>query len=1019
MSQYRQASSAIPVFYLKYSRHLALLVLAILFFIVVIGASALPRLSTQYTMRQFLPAHHALLDADTDTRLRFGLSDREPLFLLLDSEKGDWFEQARMKQLQDFDEVAAKMPGVINLTTLANVEGASSSKEGITVGKLVELNYPSTWKERFLQDPLLADNLISSNGKTTLAIINIEELDTKTLPTLLQALREKARSAFPEASVHLGGAAAIQAEMNFVLSAELKNFLLLSLLASLFTLLLFFKNISSVIIPTIIMVLANIISLAWMVFAGISFTVLSTTLPILVSITVISMASHTMLRFAADWKRAKERQDNPNKLRVLAQSFYVLLMPNFLTAVSTAVGFLAISFTSIPLIRQYGISVGLSVFIAWLSIMAALPPLLVLFPVPVVRAWTANPARWSVTIVQHGKIFAALAIGLAAVFLWQGRALNWSPRLFDDLPADRESRLTTEQIDKNLGGMIPLEVEITIPKEENPWNEPARIRGLDQLEKKWRVHPVVGAVSALPDLLRSVARLSGLDLPIDRKSAAEYGFLYSFGETNMVTKYLTAEGASTRINLRLHDVPADEIDALKQTIITQAQSAFPDAKVSLAGMATTVHALNNELSSELIFGFWQALALISVLVFLVFRSWRWTLVAVIPNLLSPAMLLGALAIFHTPVKPGIALIFSIALGIAFDNTVYLLGRLRYLLKERRGQFPVARAWYQEANLCLHSSLALSAGFLVFLGSYFSLNKYFGAYMLISMAGGLLGDLVLLPAILSLTKNQFLLPTIERKPAMSKSVVAICLILSFPLSAFAVDPNNADQILKAVEKNVNSKDEVADLKMVIVEPSGAKKNRDIEIKRKGEEDKQKVLVRMQSPADLKGTALLSLAEGSGNDQWLYLPSSKQTRRILSSKKSSSFMDSELSYEDMGTNSDRKMANKVLRQEKIGSQLYSVIESKPLAGESAYGKILSWISIDNFLVSKMEYYDKSMKLLKISNFSEYKKFSGIWRAQKVEVQNVQNKRGTVLELANLQINKSLSDDEFTEGSLADAD
>ena len=292
-------------------------------------------------------------------------------------------------------------------------------------------------------------------------------------------------------------------------------------------------------------------------------------------------------------------------------------------------------------------------------------------------------------------------------------------------------------------------------------------------------------------------------------------------------------------------------------------------------------------------------------------------------------------------------------------------------------------------------------------------------MLISMAGGLLGDLVLLPAILSLTKNQFLLPTIERKPAMSKSVVAICLILSFPLSAFAVDPNNADQILKAVEKNVNSKDEVADLKMVIVEPSGAKKNRDIEIKRKGEEDKQKVLVRMQSPADLKGTALLSLAEGSGNDQWLYLPSSKQTRRILSSKKSSSFMDSELSYEDMGTNSDRKMANKVLRQEKIGTQVYSVIESKPLAGESAYGKILSWISIDTYLVSKMEYYDKSMKLLKISNFSDYKKFSGIWRAQKVEVQNVQNKRGTVLELANLQINKSLSDDEFTEGSLADAD
>ena len=100
-------------------------------------------------------------------------------------------------------------------------------------------------------------------------------------------------------------------------------------------------------------------------------------------------------------------------------------------------------------------------------------------------------------------------------------------------------------------------------------------------------------------------------------------------------------------------------------------------------------------------------------------------------------------------KPGIALIFSIALGISFDNTVYLLGRLRLLRdRSKTGEISVCKAWYQEGNLCLFSSIALAAGFLVFLASYFSLNQQFGFYMVMAIIGGILGDLVLLPAMLA-------------------------------------------------------------------------------------------------------------------------------------------------------------------------------------------------------------------------------------------------------------------------------
>ncbi|RZA00358.1 MAG: outer membrane lipoprotein-sorting protein [Proteobacteria bacterium] len=249
------------------------------------------------------------------------------------------------------------------------------------------------------------------------------------------------------------------------------------------------------------------------------------------------------------------------------------------------------------------------------------------------------------------------------------------------------------------------------------------------------------------------------------------------------------------------------------------------------------------------------------------------------------------------------------------------------------------------------------------------------------------------------------------------------VLSFTGHARAA-VNNADakSILEQVQKNVTSKDEVGTLKMTIVEADGTKKDRTIEIRRKGGEGKQKVLVRLQAPADLKGTALLSVNKGKESDQWLYLPSSKQTRRIQSGKRSAGFLDSELSYEDMGSASDTKVASKVLREEKLGGKSYAVIQND-LTGESSYGKVLVWVDLGTYLVGKTEIYDKAGKLLKETALTDYKQFgSGAaapWRAQRLEVKNVQNKRSTKLELSGLKLNQGLSDEEFTESALTEGD
>ncbi|MCO5142168.1 MAG: outer membrane lipoprotein-sorting protein [Oligoflexia bacterium] len=1025
-------------FFLKYAKRFALFSVLLIAALGALSAFSLHKLRMEYSMKQFLPQSHPLLLKDDQNKDRFLLSSFEPFFvvLTLPATEGSWLEENRVAQLRAVSDEIARWEGVEYVYSVATIEGASSSSEGLTVGKITELTPKELWKERFLKDPILSPQIISQDARTTvLAIGQVPGILMEKSQGIQNKALDLAKKELVGANAELGGIPAIQGEMGKLLGKELVNFILLSLLASLVTLLLFFRTISSVFITLFLIVLANILSLAWMVWVDVSFTVLSSTLPILVALTVLSMSAHTMLRYASDWKTAKEKQENPNPIRVLFRSYAGLMLPNFLTSLTTTIGFFAIAFTEVPLIRQYGLSIGFSIFVCWLVVIVALLPLLILLPVPEARDWLHGQARWALYIQKNKHwVLGACAVVIVSLSLFSFD-LNWGSKLFDDLPKSHSARQTTEYLDEKLGGMIPL--DLIVEKDEvNAWNDPASIAQLEKVANKWRSNPNIGSIITLADFQLAAAKVQGRGLASTRQEAAEVGFLYTFSEEDPYKKFVTADGRATRLSLRLHDIPADLMQEEVNNLTKELQSEFSDWKVYPAGMATTAHQLNNELSSELISGFWQALLLISVLLLVVFRSLKWTLLAVIPNLVPVVFLLGTLGAFGTSIKPGIALIFSIALGISFDNTVYLLGRLR-LLQERslHGRVNPIKAWYQEGNLCFYSSLSVSAGFLVFLASYFSLNQQFGLYMLVAIFGSLVGDLVLLPTILAFMPNLLRdkKKIAPKEKVMSENAVAASVALLFTIGTFV--PNtvsaasavaapkspsaDAKTILEKVEKNVSSNDEIATLKMLITEKDGTEKERAIEIKRKGADDKQKVLVRMNSPADLKGTALLSVSKGSESDQWLYLPSSKQTRRILSSKRSSSFMDSELSFEDMGTSSDAKYKSTVLKEETMAGRKFHVIESVP-TGESSYGKIHIWVDAEKNLVGKMEYFDKKMKPLKVSNFSGYKQFDkGVWRAQKVQVENLQTKRGTVLELSNLQINKGLDDDEFTESALTDSD
>ncbi|MFS4459917.1 outer membrane lipoprotein-sorting protein [Bdellovibrio sp. HCB2-146] len=974
-----------------------------------------PGLQTQYSLRQFLPVDNPLLQRDEQARQLFQLSESQPFIITAKvSDDDSWFTREHVHALESLTELLAHFPGVKNTLSLATVQGAINNSSGLTVGPLLKNLPQEKWESEVSKNPLISPALISKDGKTVSIIVNIKSLTTKELQSLRENLEVTTKASIPFAKIELGGTPAVQTDVGRLLHTEVRNFVVLGFIACFIVLALVFSNWSPLLVSFIIILCANLIVLAVFALAGYPFSVLSSTIPILTTVDVVSLIIHTLLRYAEE----KKTRPHLSHHELVTFTLKKMLRPNLIASITTLIGFLSLVTVKVPLIRDYGVTAALAIFLGWVVTTGMLLPLLYFLPGPRARDWAWAKARWGLYLFRRSGVWALLIILISSALAINGKNLSWSARLFDDLPTNHQVRLSTETIDRELGGMIPLDIEIK--SKEDAWNDPNLLAQLDDLSHQIRAIEGVGSVVGLPDLI-AASNLHQSRLPASRSSTAEVFFLFSLSSESPLKNFLTSDGSTTRLSVRTTDLPANQLQSLVDKIHNSAQMAFPDLSVQVTGMGSTIPSLNNELSHELIFGFWQSMVAIFFVLIFVFKSVRWSLIACIPNLVPPAALLGFLAISQTPIKPSVAIIFSIALGLAFNNTVYFLERLKFLQKNNRTKnLEIEKTLWLEGNPCLISSLTLLTGFSVFMASYFAMNRIFGFYMLLSMLAGLVGDLVLLPTLLK-SCPWLLMPWSLRKEKVMATTSAFFLamiVLFTPLSSKAQTPT-IEQIGKEMSQRLSAKDEEFVVKMRIIEADGSGKDREMKIWRLSPaKNEHSMLVRMQKPQDLKGTALLATIKGDQEEKWIYLPSTKQTRRLTGESGQGGILGSELAVEDFDFNREKGTESAVKKEIEVKGKKYLVVESNVGATSANYSKVVSYIHASEYLPIKVECFDKQGKLLKVLEVADYKKLpGGKWRAGKIQIKNVQNKRGTDIALSQIKINQGLKTSLFTPKSLSE--
>ncbi len=252
-----------------------------------------------------------------------------------------------------------------------------------------------------------------------------------------------------------------------------------------------------------------------------------------------------------------------------------------------------------------------------------------------------------------------------------------------------------------------------------------------------------------------------------------------------------------------------------------------------------------------------------------------------------------------------------------------------------------------------------------------------------------------------------------------SIIACTLQFVLPSQAQSPEEKGLELAKKLDLANEGFISESSEMEMDLINAQNDVVKRRMSIRAlEGKGDGDKSVATFSWPADVKGTRLLTWTHKNGDDdQWLYLPAIKRTKRISARNKSGSFMGSEFAYEDMSSQEVEKYTYKLLGEEKLDGRDVWKMERYPVDKRSGYTRQIVWTDKEYMNPLKIEYYDRKNELLKTGLFSDYQKHGKHWRVSKIDMYNAQTKKRSILVWKNRKLGEALDEDDFESDALED--
>lgn len=717
------------------------------------------KLRFDYDFEKFYPKE----DSDTaffeEYRKKFN-SDNDYLLIAIERKAGIFDEQF-LKQVDKFSKDLETAPyvemvaGITNQDHFYLLPGGMYSKQPIIHFDSLQLEQDSI---RLFNAPEYVNTMVAKNGTSICLFVKHQDYLSKAKCDELIRGIEKVKGNYNFENVRLAGRAIGQAfyieKMNF----ELILFAALSGLLTAIFLFFTFRNIWGVAIPMIILASTVFWTMGIMGWDGTPINILLTTLPTVLFIVSISDVVHLVSRYL-DAQRAGQTSDDAIKVSLKEVGF-----ATFLTSITTTIGFFCLLFVNLQPIQSFGFNLGFGVMIAFILAVLMLPVLVHYFPAKVRPKDAENNVKWVkfmsnlwIFVFKHKKsiVIGTLLICVISTYgVMQIKANNY---FMDDMKKTEPLKMDFNYFDEHYGGIRPFEMAVILKDTSASFWDPEVLDLMDKVEAFLEEDYQVEIKQSLVQMLKVANKASYAGqpeyyvLPESPSKIKQFKRLLTSGPSKeIIRSVMDSTGTVTRISGGIGDI--GNVEASKRTERLNTFLSTLDnpnlLEFKITGSSYLMDKNMNYLATSLTKGIISSILLVGLIMGLVFRSVRMAILSVIPNMIPILMVAAVMGYCGIPLRTSTAIIFTIAFGIAVDDTIHLLGKFKHQLDEGKSKlYALKRAYMVTGKAMIITTIILCSGFLLLMFSSFQGTFFLGLLLCLTLLFAIIFDLLLVPILI--------------------------------------------------------------------------------------------------------------------------------------------------------------------------------------------------------------------------------------------------------------------------------
>jgi predicted RND superfamily exporter protein len=599
--------------------------------------------------------------------------------------------------------------------------------------------------------------LLAPDGKAiAITLRHKDGLSKSGCDTLSKAILDWVAQQPQPGRIHLAGRAVAQTYYVQLMQREVLTFTAIALVLIVIFLWLSFRSWWGVAVPLLVVLLSGLWTLGIMELTGKAIDVMTVVLPTTIFVVGMSDVVHILSRYFDGLRAGSSSWD------ALRQSCLQVGTATFLTSLTTAIGFLTLLTSSITPIRDFGIYATVGVVVSYLLAFSLLPAVLVLSPPPASIAqssgmhWSPFLERFYKFIVGHRKSIAWMTTLLVLVGIAGITRMQVNNRLLEDLGPEDPLRKSFEFFEHNFAGVRPFELAVEVKAGHHALDREVQ-QAVGEVAQYLEEKAGIGAVMSSAGIIQTANRLMNGDSPLYQTlPESEEGYnrmvrrLQSGRSGELLSAFVSDSAGMLRISGKIEDIGAVAIRERMDELHRWFNASHPDSPIRLrvTGTAHLVDVNNAHLASDLVLGLGLSFAAISLLMGWLFRSPRMVIISLIPNLIPLILLGGVMGFMGIDLKVSTAIVFTIAFGIAVDDTIHMLTHFR---GEHRAGLAVEpamrRTFISTGKAVILTSIILAGGFISLAGSQFMGTFYIGSLIGLTLILALLADLFLIPLLL--------------------------------------------------------------------------------------------------------------------------------------------------------------------------------------------------------------------------------------------------------------------------------